>query len=232
MTNTSHTHNGHRSGVPSLAYGLGISLATTLAVIAVQHFLLASDQPKPDNSRMMMMQHNANHNYLRNHHIMPSAKDLLQETTDQLFPKNNVVATTDKDLLSVPSIWHDEFFSPLLMPPSFMDASGHDIMMFEPAYDLKEDGDQVTLVMSIPDVPLKDLRIEVIGGRIMHITGEKNTKHSHVSFDKRFSMQHLDEHDLKAKLQKKDGKLVVTAPKVGSGTTKDEVRKISIAEEL
>ena len=48
-------------------------------------------------------------------------------------------------------------------------------------------------------------------------------QNSHVSFDKRFSIgQHLNESNLAAKMTK-DGKLVVTAPKVGSGE-KDEVR--------
>ena len=85
--------------------------------------------------------------------------------------------------------------------------------------------------MSIPDVPMKDIDIEVIGGRIIHIKGEKNTPSSHVSFDKRFSIgQHLNESNLKAKLTK-DGDLVVTAPKAGTGE-KEEVRKIPIAEEL
>ncbi|KAL7531181.1 hypothetical protein ACHAXR_007429, partial [Thalassiosira sp. AJA248-18] len=73
--------------------------------------------------------------------------------------------------------------------------------------------------------------IEVIGGRVIHIKGEKTTSSSQVSFDKRFSIgQHLNESNLKAKLSK-DGKLIVSAPKVGTGK-KEEVRKIPIAEEL
>ena len=76
-----------------------------------------------------------------------------------------------------------------------------------------------------------DIDIEVVGGRVIHIKGEKTKDSSHVSFDKRFSIgQHLNESNLKAKLTK-DGDLVVTAPKVGTGK-KDEVRKIPIQEEL
>lgn len=105
----------------------------------------------------------------------------------------------------------------------------------QPEFKMDEEGDEVSLVMSIPDVPLKDIDVEVIGGRIIHIKGEKTTTSSgssyYESFDKKFSIgQHLDEANLEAKLTK-DGKLVVTAPKMGT-TKKDEVRKISIAEEL
>ena len=132
----------------------------------------------------------------------------------------------------LPSIWHDEFFSPLLDTPFMHEFQReHHMMLMEPAFKLDEDGDIVKLTMSVPDVPLKDIEIEVIGGRVVHIKGEKNTKDSHVSFDKRFSIgQHLNEENLKASFSK-GGNLVVTAPKVGSGE-KAEVRKIPIAEEL
>ena len=55
----------------------------------------------------------------------------------------------------------------------------------------------------------------MIGGRVIHIKGEKKTPSSHISFDKRFSIgQHLNESDLKAKLTR-DGDLVVTDGKEG-----------------
>ena len=225
----SHTH-GNRGGMPSLAYGAAIALGTTLVIITIQHFMLASNQPTA--TRMDMM-NRAKANYLRSHpnHIdqfMP-AKDLLQGP-DGFFAPNALTLDDHDDFF--PSIWHDEFFSPLLESP-FMNEffKDHHMMKMNTPIKIDEDGDLVKLVMSVPDVPLKDIDIEVIGGRIIHIKGEKNTSNSHVGFDRRFSIgQHLNESNLKAKLTK-DGDLVVTAPKVGTGE-KDEVRKLPIAEEL
>lgn len=213
--------------MPSLAYGSAIALVTTLIVISVQYIFLEQNQPED-------MIGNAHTNYLRNH---PYPIDLLQETTDGLFShQRNAVARDDhKEEILLPSStfnWHDEFFSPLLESP-FMDEfrRQNHLMMIEPAYEMDEDGDQVSLTMSIPaEVPLEKIDIEVIG-RIIRIKGEKKTSNSHVSFDKRFSIgQHLNESNLAAKMTK-DGKLVVTAPKVGSGDT-DEVRKIPVKVEL
>ena len=105
----------------------------------------------------------------------------------------------------------------------------------DPLFHLNEDnGDLVSLVLSISDIPVQDVMVDVIGNRIIHIRGEhRNVANSHVSFDKRFALgSHVNESELKAKLNK-DGDLVVTAPKVGGDkTTKDEVRHIHIAEEL
>ena len=98
----------------------------------------------------------------------------------------------------------------------------------------EDNGDLVSLVLSIPDIPVQDVMVDVIGNRIIHIRGEhRNVANSHVSFDKRFALgSHVNESNLKAKLTK-DGDLVLTAPKVGGEkTTKDEVRHIHIAEEL
>ena len=96
---------------------------------------------------------------------------------------------------------------------------------------MEEDGNQVSSVMSISNIPLKVIDIEVLRGRIMHIKGEKSIPNLRASFDKRFSIgQYLNESNLKAKLTK-DGDLVVTAPKVGT-SEKKEVRKNYITEEL
>mmetsp|Transcript_11487 Transcript_11487/g.21268 ORF Transcript_11487/g.21268 Transcript_11487/m.21268 type:complete len:233 (-) Transcript_11487:25-723(-) len=232
MNNTQHARN-LRGGMPSLAYGAVIALATTLIIIAMQHFLLASKQP--ESTRMDMM-NRAKENYLRSHprHSHSIMDQFMSGHShlrhDHFFPSNTIAKDDQDDFL--PSIWHDEFFGPLLESP-FMNElrKQQHMMMMEPAFKMDEDGDQVSLVMSIPDVPLKDIDIEVIGGRIIHIKGEKITSSSRVSFDKRFSIgQHLNESNLKAKLTK-DGDLVVSAPKVATGE-KEEVRKIPIAEEL
>ena len=70
----------------------------------------------------------------------------------------------------LPSIWRDEFFGPLLESSRMKEfCVQQHMMMMEPAFKMDEDGDQVALVISIPDVTLKDIDIEVIGGRIIHI---------------------------------------------------------------
>lgn len=223
--------------MPSLAHGAVIAIATTMVIIAVQHFLLASKQPREQDSRMAMMTR-AGESYLRSHprhdatvdNFMP-VNDLLQGP-DGFFSLGAIAKKDDGHDDFLPSIWHDEFFSPLLDSPLMeeLHRQGHTMMM-EPAFKMDEDGDQVSLTMDIPDVPLKDIDIEVIGGRIIHIKGERNTYSSHVSFDKKFSIgQHLDEANLKAELTK-NGELIVTAPKLGADK-KDEVRKIAIDEEL
>jgi len=223
MTTNTHTHRG---GMPTLVYAAAIAIGTTLMIITLQHFLLAREQPAT--SQMDMMMTRAHNNYLRSHQhhdFMPTA-DLLQGADG--FFSTDAHAREDWDAY-LPSIWSDEFFAPLLEAP-FMHRKNHTMLM-EPAFKMDEDGDEVSLIIKVPDVPLEDIDVEVIGGRIVHIKGEKTTPNSHLSFDKRFTIgQHLNESNLKAKLTK-SGDLVVTAPKVGSGE-KEEVRKISIAEEL
>mmetsp|Transcript_33327 Transcript_33327/g.70055 ORF Transcript_33327/g.70055 Transcript_33327/m.70055 type:complete len:215 (+) Transcript_33327:161-805(+) len=214
MTTAHHPNNNNRGGMPSLAYGAAIAIATTLFIVTVQHILLASNQP--ESTRLDVMMNRAKENYLRSH---PKHTIVDQFVGPELLPASN-------------NIWHDEFFGPLMESPLTREfRKAHHTMFMEPSFQMDEDGDQVSLVISIPDVPLKDIDIEVLGGRIIHIKGEKNTPTSRVSFDKRFSIgQHLNESDIEAKLTK-DGDLVVTAPKVGT-SEKKEVRKIAITEEL
>mmetsp|Transcript_21504 Transcript_21504/g.38508 ORF Transcript_21504/g.38508 Transcript_21504/m.38508 type:complete len:215 (+) Transcript_21504:84-728(+) len=214
MTTTHHPTN-NRGGMPSLTHGAAIALATTLLIITVQHILLANNQP--ESTRLDDMMSHATKNYLRSH---PNHTIVDQFVGPELFPSSSN------------NIWHDEFFGPLIESPLTREfRKAHHTMMMEPSFQMDEDGDQVSLVMSIPDVPLKDIDIEVLGGRIIHIKGEKNTPNSRVSFDKRFSIgQHLNESNLEAKLTK-DGDLVVTAPKVVT-SEKKEVRTIPITQEL
>ena len=212
-----------------MAHGVSIALVTTMIIITVQHFLLASRQP--EKTRMDMIGR-ANTNYLRSHgDKFLAANSPIHGPTEDFFSTNTFAKDNRHDLIS--SMWHDEFFSPLLDCPLMQELrrQEHNMMMMDPAFKLDENGDQVSLIMSIPDVPLGDIEIEIIGGRVVHIKGEKTTDSSHVSFDKRFSIgQHLNESSLEAKLTK-DGDLIVTAPKVGT-EEKEEVRKIDIKEEL
>lgn len=114
MTNT-HTH-AHR-GMPSLAHGAAIAIATTLFIISVQHFLLASNQP--EQTRMGMISR-ANQSYLRNHprhdvdHYMP-ASSLIQGHDGFWTTSDTPTKDDNQDNNFLPSIWHDEFFSPLFL---------------------------------------------------------------------------------------------------------------------
>ena len=133
-------------------------------------------------------------------------------------------------------LWHDAFFAPLLgRAPMGGPMRGfnlrHQPRMMEPAFRMREDGEAVSLALSLPGVPPEDIAIEVIGGRVVHITGEKRGTFSTVTFDKRFGLgDKLNESNLRAALSK-EGELVVTAPKVGTGV-QEERRRISILKEL
>ena len=73
--------------------------------------------------------------------------------------------------------------------------------------------------------------VRLSSGRVVHIAGTKRGVFSSVTFDKRFSLgDKLNESNLRATLSK-EGELVVTAPKVGTGV-KEERRRISILKEL
>eukprot|EP00804_Cyclotella_cryptica_P004442 CCRYP_006856-RA/>CCRYP_006856-RA protein AED:0.41 eAED:0.62 QI:0/0/0/1/1/1/2/0/144 len=132
-----------------------------------------------------------------------------------------------------PVVWDERLFSPLIDTffPELQNVQH--MMRFDPAFEITEDRGIVMLTTSIPDVPLEDINIEVVGGRIIHIRGNRSTESSHVSFEKRFSIgQNVDESKLKATLTK-DGLLKVSAPEL-SIDGKDVVRKIpvTLAEEL
>lgn len=171
--------------------------------------------------------------YLRStDHFMPSSS--LLHGTDEFFTSAMENDSQQKGDLLLPSIWNDGFFSPLMeIDPFFKQLQENQPMIkwFDPVFELVQDEDTVSLTTSIPDVPLKDINIEVIDGTVLHIHGEKNTHDSQVSFDKRFALgHHIEETNIQAKLTK-EGKLIVSAPKVGS-SQKTEVRKIPILEEL
>jgi HSP20 family molecular chaperone IbpA len=131
-------------------------------------------------------------------------------------------------------LWDERLFSPLIQ--SFFPEQLEDMdrmMWMEPTFQIHEEKGSVKLTTSIPDIPLKDIDIEVVDGRIIHIKGTKTTDSSHVSFDRRFSIgQKVDEAKLEAKLTK-DGVLEVSAPEV-LVDEKEVVRKIpvTLAEEL
>ena len=105
--------------------------------------------------------------------------------------------------------------------------------MFEPPYRLKEDDDRITVTVSVPDIPLSDIDIEILDGRVMHISGtkkvEKGGSVSVTSFDKRFALgKNLDQDRISAKLKK--GELTVETPKQKLIEGDKKVRKITIEE--
>ena len=133
-----------------------------------------------------------------------------------------------------PTIWDERLFSPLILSffPELKDRNAKRTWM-DPTFHIHEEDGIVKLTTSIPDIPLEDIDIEVVGGRIIHIKGTKTTDTSHVSFDRRFSIgQKVDEAKLEARLTK-EGVLEVSAPEVWVDE-KEAVRKIpvTLAEEL
>ena len=107
MTNT-NTHHNNR---PSIGYTLAISLTTTLFIISVQHLMLVTKQPTTY-TQMYEMTNRAQGSFLRNH---PSHHLDQQHLLHPGPPISNTINRDDNDdFLDLPSIWHDEFFSPLL----------------------------------------------------------------------------------------------------------------------
>jgi HSP20 family molecular chaperone IbpA len=107
--------------------------------------------------------------------------------------------------------------------------------MFEPAYNVKEDEDKITFTVSVPDIPLEDIDIEIRDGRVMHISGrkkiERNGAVSVTSFDKRFALgTNMDQDHIAAKLH--GGELIVETPKLVEIEGDKKVKKITIKEEL
>lgn len=108
--------------------------------------------------------------------------------------------------------------------------------LWEPIYTVNESDEKIAFTMKVPDVELKDINIEIIDGRVMHISGKKRMERkgmvSETSFDKRFALgRNVDQDHITAKLNKKKGELTVETPKVEVEAA-ERIKKISIAEEL
>eukprot|EP01083_Nonionella_stella_P038995 106034_1 len=114
MTNTQHVHHNNR---PSIVYTLAISLITTLFIISVQHLMLVTKQPTY--TRMDEMTNRAQGSFLRNH-LPPQSRHLDQHLLHQVSGGDTFFSRTkddNDDFFDIPSMWHDEFFSPLLESP-------------------------------------------------------------------------------------------------------------------
>ena len=173
----------------------------------------------------LLEQNNQHHNHLRSDFFL-----------DQ--PRHYNLNKQSLGLQSIdpfdPTIWDERLFSPLILSffPELKDKNAERTWM-DPTFHIREEDGIVKLTTSIPDIPLEDIDIEVVGGRIIHIKGTKTTDTSHVSFDRRFSIgQKVDEAKLEARLTK-EGVLEVSAPEVWVDE-KEAVRKIpvTLAEEL
>eukprot|EP00562_Extubocellulus_spinifer_P029454 CAMPEP_0178712966 /NCGR_PEP_ID=MMETSP0699-20121125/19163_1 /TAXON_ID=265572 /ORGANISM="Extubocellulus spinifer, Strain CCMP396" /LENGTH=213 /DNA_ID=CAMNT_0020361751 /DNA_START=89 /DNA_END=730 /DNA_ORIENTATION=+ len=106
---------------------------------------------------------------------------------------------------------------------------------FEPQYNVKEKDDEIAFTVSVPDIPLKDIEIEILDGRVLHISGTKRVEHNGAvavtSFDKRFALgRNLDQDNISATLKR--GELTVETPKWKEIEGEKKVMKIPIKEEL
>lgn len=100
-------------------------------------------------------------------------------------------------------------------------------------FDIQEDDKAVTVRVSVPNVPLQNIEIEVIDGSALHIKGGTKTENgqssSSVYFEKTFALgKHMDADNISATF--KDGTLVIASPKKYSDLK--QVRKIEIKTEL
>ena len=134
----------------------------------------------------------------------------------------------------------DEMLASLRSPTTwdeFGGGYGFGSKLWEPAYKVDETDDKIAFTMSVPDVELKDIQIEIMDGRVMHISGKKRMERkgmvSETSFDKRFALgRNVDENHITAKLNQKRGELTVETPKIMEVEGPDKIKTISIAEEL
>ena len=197
-----------------------LSYSTPSAISSRSDVALDGFPPKPSNDRHLRTVNN-----LRRH------ESLMSTAADEIFSLHKKMLEEDS-VFGAPfrlPPWNDEFFSPLLDNPFLFDDRA--AMKEELLFQMDESGDVVSLVLSIPDfIHSENINVEVVGGRMIHIQAEKTGPGSRKRFlDKRFALgEHLNESNLEAKLSK--GKLVVSAPKDGTGI--NHRRNIPIKEEL
>ena len=220
--NSNNSKRGLASYLHYAAFPLGAILLITTAA-----FVFVLSTPQTD----MVVEPSKSHQNQNN--LRRSSGSNLSPEFDMLHGIENEFLAPLKENLLLPSLWNDEFLSPLMeIDPLFRQRQEtHSAMWHDLAFDLTQNEDFISLTTSIPDVPLKDINIEVIDGTVLHIHGDKHRSSSQVIFDKRFALgHHLEESSIKAKLTK-GGELIVIVPKVGK-SMRIEVRKIPIMEEL
>jgi len=133
----------------------------------------------------------------------------------------------DQDLMAL----FNKLNHPLPPDPFFLRAGGAGGLLTPQQYDIQEDDRAVTVTVAVPDVPLKDIDIEVIDGSVLHITGGRKTDHSTIKFEKIFGLgRHMDSESIEATL--KDGQLKITTPKKNIELGDKNIRKIDIKTEL
>eukprot|EP00563_Minutocellus_polymorphus_P019751 CAMPEP_0197724174 /NCGR_PEP_ID=MMETSP1434-20131217/6192_1 /TAXON_ID=265543 /ORGANISM="Minutocellus polymorphus, Strain CCMP3303" /LENGTH=242 /DNA_ID=CAMNT_0043309495 /DNA_START=1 /DNA_END=729 /DNA_ORIENTATION=+ len=134
----------------------------------------------------------------------------------------------------------DQMVASLRSPTTWDEAGGgygFGSKLWEPTYKVDETDDQIAVTVSVPDVDLKDITIEIMDGRVMHISGMKRMHRkgmvSETSFDKRFALgRDVDQDHITAKLNQRKGELTVETPKLKEVEGTEKIKTIGIAEEL
>lgn len=215
------------SGAPSLPWAAAISLATAIVILSAQQLMRVTDpseiERRGESAAHRPPKHALSRRALEDELSLVTPGDLFYQMHDAMMAES-----------PFDPLWHDEFFAPLLdraPPRDFHSSLRRRPRTMEPAFTMSEAGDMVSLVLSLPGAAPGDVAVELVGGRMVHIAGERRGPFTSATFDKRFSLgDKLNEADLRATLSK-NGDLVVTAPKVGTDV-KEERRKIPILEEL
>lgn len=240
MTTPSKTHPSPNSNQPNivavLVGTLGLIFFVVLLSVTGSQPALPAD-PYASSSSLAPYMYNLRSRNMQAH---PPITVGFPDLSDEFFASPFMY---DKSLLDIKKEMdkkRDEMLKSLHSPTTwdeFGGGYGFGNKLWEPIYTVDETDDKIAFTMKVPDVEMKDINIEIIDGRVMHISGTKRMERkgmvSETSFDKRFALgRNVDQDHITAKLNQKKGELTVETPKIKELENPEKIKTISIAEEL
>ena len=242
MTTPSKTHPSPNTNQPNnivagaLVGTLGLIFFVVLLSVTGSQPALPAD-PYASSSSLAPYMYNLRS---RNMQARPPLTVGFPDLSDEFFASPFMY---DKSLLDIKKEMdkkRDEMLKSLRSPTTwdeFGGGFGFGNKLWEPIYTVDESDDKIAFTMKVPDVEMKDISIEIIDGRVMHISGKKRMERkgmvSETSFDKQFALgRNVDQDHITAKLNQKKGELTVETPKVKEVERPEKIKTISISEEL
>jgi HSP20 family protein len=226
MTWLSTHHKTNKNVFVAVAVGTGVALLL-LHVVANRLFSqMLSQVPASPSSRNMMASSSLRH-------APPSFERPISLFQDEFFSSPFMIDSNLLELKREMDLQMQAFNQAFIGTPLLR---GSPTPFLWDGFDITEDDNMVTVVVSIPDgIGTEDINIEVIDGAALHISGGvlDPMDRAKMHFEKRFALgRNMEQDKIAANL--KDGTLTVTTPKAGllESKEKDVRRKIPIKEEL